>query len=58
MLNRIVKVSVLALGTLAIAAATIIPMNPFPTKTAAIPMNPFPTKTAAIPMNPFPTKNA
>ncbi|MDE3063428.1 MAG: hypothetical protein KGJ51_10255 [Acidobacteriota bacterium] len=47
MLNRIVKTSVLALATLAIAAATIIPMTPFPTKTAAIPMTPFPTKAMA-----------
>ena len=46
MLNRIVKTSLLALGTLAIAAATIIPMSPFPTKSAAIPMSPFPTKSA------------
>ena len=58
MLNRIVKTSLLALGTLAIAAATIIPMSPFPTKSAAIPMSPFPTKSAAIPMSPFPTKSA
>ena len=46
MLNRIVKISVLAIATLAIAAATIIPMCPFPSGNGiakAIPMCPFPS---------------
>ena len=44
MLNRIVKTSVLALATLAIAAATIIPMGPLPKPgvVSAIPMGPLP----------------
>ena len=57
MFSRIVKVSLLS-AALATAVASVIPMSPFPTKTAAIPMSPFPTKTAAIPMSPFPTKTA
>ena len=44
MLNPFAKVSILALGTLALAAATIIPMGPLPKPgvVSAIPMGPLP----------------
>ena len=51
MLNRIVKISVLAIATLAIAAATIIPMCPLPTGSKiakAIPMCPLPTGSKVV----------